>query len=158
MKKEPFKNYEKETGQHPFIGTLVEESRLRKTEFLKRDNGCNAFNIDRPTSLPLSFWLEQDILEYLKENKIPIAEPYGEIIYLPDGTLKTTGVSRTGCCYCLFGVQHESCPNRFQILKQLEPKIWDYCMKPIDNGGLGLQKILDFINVPSGKEEDEFNA
>ena len=42
----------------------------------------------------------------------------------------------------------EKCPNRFQQLKETHPKIWEYCMKPWDQGGLGLKEVLEYINVP----------
>lgn len=38
-------------------------------------------------------------------------------------------------------------PNRFQQLKQTHPKIWEYCMKPWDEGGLGMKEVLDYVNV-----------
>lgn len=152
MKKNPAKNFEKETGMHPIIGTLTEESLLREKEYLKREHGCNSFNGDRPSCLPLSFWTEQDILRYIKEKNLPIASPYGEIIE-EDGKLKCSGVDRTGCCYCLFGVHKETSPNRFEKLKEINPKIWEYCMRPKEENGLGLQEILDFMEIPSGKEE-----
>ena len=68
MKKNPAKAYEKETGKKPFIGTLACESRLRKQAWIK--HGCNAFESARPTSQPLSFWTEQDILRYIDRNKL----------------------------------------------------------------------------------------
>lgn len=154
MKKNPVKKFEKEFDMHPFIATMTEESLMRETEYLKRPNGCNAFTgVERPTSLPLSFWKEQDILKYIYQKNLSIAPPYGEVILLPNGRFKTTGVDRTGCCYCMFGVHKEKEPNRFQKLKEIEPKIWEYCMKPIEEGGLNLQYILDFMEVPSGQEE-----
>lgn len=63
MKKNPSKHYENQSGNKPFLGTMVDESRLRKTKWLKF--GCNAFEEKRPTSQPLSFWTEQDILTYI---------------------------------------------------------------------------------------------
>jgi len=38
-------------------------------------------------------------------------------------------------------------PNRFQRLKQTHPQLWQYCMKDWEDGGLGLKKVLDYINV-----------
>lgn len=63
MKKKPAKQYEKETGRKAFIGTMAQESRARQTAWFI--NGCNAFSKNRPTSQPLSFWTENDILTYL---------------------------------------------------------------------------------------------
>lgn len=65
MKKKPAKAYEKETGRKAIIGTLAQESRLRQQKWIQ--NGCNAFEGKRPTSQPLSFWTEQDILHYIKK-------------------------------------------------------------------------------------------
>lgn len=137
MKKNPVKKYEKEKEKWPFLGTLAEESKLRESEILKQD--CfNILNGERPRSLPLAFWTEQDILRYIKDNNMEIASPYGKIIEEND-ILKCSGVNRTGCCYCLFGVHKEKEPNRFQLLKQTEPRIYEYCMKPVENGGLGIK-------------------
>lgn len=98
MKKEPAKRYEHETGRVPFIGTLAEESTLRQQSYLK--TGCNAFDSKRPNSTPLGFWREQDILEYIYINKLPINKAYGEVVYtenlLGDRTYSTTKCDRTG--------------------------------------------------------------
>lgn len=49
MKKTPSKKFENESGLHPFIGTMTEESALRKSGWI--EHGCNAFNKkDRPPS------------------------------------------------------------------------------------------------------------
>lgn len=146
MKKYPFKKFEKENDMHPFLGLLAEESQIRQQQYLK--TGCNAFENKRPHSTPLGFWKEQDILRYIKENNLKIASPYGEVIE-ENGVLKCTGIERTGCCYCMFGVHLEKEPNRFQRLKKINPKIHEYCMKPLEEGGLGLKKILDFMEIPS---------
>ena len=58
---------------------------MRKTNWLR--HGCNAFNKSRPTSNPLAFWTEQDILRYIKEYKLPLASVYGEIVYSCGGLL-----------------------------------------------------------------------
>lgn len=50
--------------------------------------------------------------------------------------------------YCMFGVHLEKEPNRFQKLKKTHPQLYKWCMKPIENGGLGLDSVLDFIKVP----------
>ena len=56
--------------------------------------------------------------------------------------LYTTGVNRTGCMFCMFGVQLEKEPNRFQKMKETHPKQYDYCMNK-----LGLSKVLDFMGI-----------
>ena len=79
MKKKPAKKFEKQTGKTPIIATMTQESRLRTQQWLKE--GCNAFDSKRPSSKPMSFWTEQDILQYIKQNNIPIASVYGRIEY-----------------------------------------------------------------------------
>lgn len=151
MKKKPAKKYEKETGRKPIIATMAEESTLRTQAWLK--NGCNAFDGKRPTSQPISFWTEQDVLTYLKEYHIPYAPVYGEIEEI-NGALKTTLCDRTGCVFCGFGCHLEKEPNRFQRLKTTHPKLWEYCMKPWEDGGLGMKTPLEFIGVKTETEEE----
>lgn len=65
MKKSPLREYQRKTKTVPFLGTLAEESRIRTQAWIR--HGCNAFDSKKPTSQPLSFWTEQDILQYLIE-------------------------------------------------------------------------------------------
>ena len=117
---------------------MAEESRLRKQKWLKV--GCNAFEGKRPTSQPLSFWTEQDILQYIKRYELEIAEIYGDIVYTDDDgmyydndlfnqdmKLTTTGVKRTGCVFCMFGIMQET--DRFLKMKEAEPNKYDYVMR-----------------------------
>lgn len=145
MRKAPCKKYEKETGRHPMTGLLAEESIMRKQQWMKW--GCNIFDSKHPKSNPLSFWSEQDILQYIVENNIPYATLYGEIRQDENGKYYTTGLPRSGCMYCCFGVHRESEPNRFQKLKKTHPKNWEYCMKDWDEGGLGMRNVLEYIGV-----------
>lgn len=145
MKKKPSKQFEKERNLTPIIGTMACESNARRTEWLK--NGCNAFNNTRPMSKPLSFWTEQDILKYLIMFDIPYASVYGEILQDEKGKYYTTGCDRTGCIFCGFGCHLEKEPNRFQRLKETHPKQWAYCMKPVEEGGLGMREVLEYIGV-----------
>ena len=173
MKKIPSKKYEKETGRKPILGTLAQESRLRRTQWLI--HGCNAFEKDRPTSQPLSFWTKQDILHYLKKYSIPYCSVYGDIViddatalegqlnlidalgdYEPEDRLKTTGCDRTGCIFCMFGCHLQKGANDFQRLKQTHPRQYEYCIgggEMVDGKwqpskeGLGLGKVLDYIGV-----------
>lgn len=140
MKKEPAKKYEKETGLHPITGMMTEESALRRTNWLK--HGCNSFNCDRPMSNPMSFWTEQDILQYIKLKNISICSVYGNIVEIK-GKLKTTGCRRTGCIFCLFGITQDKSPNRIQRLYNTHPQIYDYCLNK-----LGLRYVMEFIGIP----------
>lgn len=150
MKKKPAKKYEKETGRKPILATMAEESALRTHAWLK--NGCNAFEGERPSSQPMSFWTEQDVLEYIKEYGINYASVYGDIIEAEQG-LKTTLCDRTGCVFCGFGCHLEKEPNRFQRLQKTHPHLHAYCMKPWENGGLGMKKPLEYLGVKTEMEE-----
>lgn len=145
MKKHPAKKYEKETGRKPILATMAEESVLRKNAWLQ--NGCNSFDGVRPKSQPMSFWTEQDVLEYIKRFDIPYSPIYGDIVQDEKGEWRTTGAARTGCMFCMFGVHLEKNPNRFQKMKVTHPKQYEFCMKPTAEGGLGLAEVLDQIGV-----------
>ena len=146
MKKEPAKRYERETKRVPFIGTLAEESNLRKQSYLK--TGCNAFNSKRPNSTPLGFWKEQDILQYIKDNNLEICSVYGDIVE-EDGKLVLTGLQRSGCVYCGYAVHLEKEPNRYQRLELTHPQLHDYCMNK-----LGFKEVCEYMSIPySNKEE-----
>ena len=173
MKKRPIHKYERETGRKPFIGTMATESRQRQSAWMK--NGCNAFDVKKPRSQPMSFWTEQDVLQYIKKYDVPYASVYGGIVPADDGEqvegqmntfdllgdyqgtlLKTTGCDRTGCIFCMFGCHLEKEPNRFQRLKETHPRQYEYCIsggEMVDGKwqpskeGLGLCKVLDYIGV-----------
>lgn len=174
MKKQPAKQYGKETGRKPIVATMACESKLRETKWTKY--GCNAFEKENPTSQPMSFWTEQDVLHYIKKFSVPYCSVYGDIrVKPPEGTeegqinaidylgcweegdvLETTGCDRTGCIFCMFGCHLEKEPSRFQRLKETHPRQYEYCIgggEMVDGnwqpskGGLGLGKVLDYIGV-----------
>ena len=141
MKKKPAKQYTKETGRKPIIGTMAAESRLRYQHWL--ENGCNAFDKKAPSSQPLSFWTEQDILQYIYESDIKIPSVYGEVIK-QDNKYSVTGVTRTGCIFCPIGCHLD---NRFQQLHKTHPKLWEYVMYQ-----LHLKEFLDYVGEKRGKQ------
>lgn len=151
LKKTPAHHYAKETGRQPIIGTMAVESQLRETSW--RQHGCNIYDGKHPVSRPMSFWTEQDVLEYLYKTDIPFASVYGEIIRDKWDWYHTTGLKRTGCMFCLYGIQYESQPNRLQKMKKSDPDLWQYCMKPFEDGGCGLQAVCDYMNIPTGKDD-----
>lgn len=143
MKKRTSKAFSRESGKIPITAQMACESRLREQAWLK--NGCNAFFANCPTSNPMAFWTEQDVLQYIKENDLPIASVYGNIvpsdcdvcggetveqttIYDTGCKLMTTGCQRTGCIYCAYGCHLESEPTRFQRLKETHPKQYAWCI------------------------------
>ena len=161
------KQQSKKVKKVPIIATMADESALRLQKWLKE--GCNAFDNERPTSKPMSFWTQQDVLKYIKEHNLPIASVYGDIIEVDGQTslfddckLCTTGADRTGCIYCGFGAHLEKGEGRFQRLKRTHPRLWEYCIegggydtdglwKPNDKG-LGLRHVFDTLNGIYGED------
>lgn len=168
MKEKPLNEIAK--TKKPIIGILAEESERRTDAWLK--TGCNAFDGKKPMSKPMSFWTNQDVLQFLKSRNIPIASVYGDIVYKGDdgmlyensicgGNLCTTGCDRTGCIFCAFGAHLEKGESRFERLKRTHPKHYKYCMdggaydtdglwKPTKDG-LGFRHCIDVLNSIYGE-------
>lgn len=139
MKKRPFKAFEKETGLHPIVGTMAGESKLRWQKYMLGE--CNQYSAKHPTSQPMMFWNEQDVLQYIKMHNLEIASVYGDIVE-KDGKLITTGVHRTGCMFCMYGVHLEPVGDtRFDKMKITHPKQYDYIMNKL-NGRHVLNEYL----------------
>lgn len=179
MKKYPDSKYRKQNNYKPIIGTLAEESWIRRQKWYK--TGCNSFEGQKAASKPLSFWTEQDILQYLSDYGIKIASVYGDIVGEP-GNLHCTGCTRTGCVFCGFGAHLEKGETRFQRLARTHPRQYEYCIgggqwsdnphydptAPEYDGewknwnpkmiwtpskeGLGMGKLFDMVNDIYGKE------
>ena len=177
MKKRPSRAYEKQTGRKPILGLMAYESVQRRRAWEK--TGCNAFLKKHQQSQPMAFWTKQDVLHYIKKFNVPYASVYGDIVIdeKVDGVdviegqmnlidylecheetdkLKTTGCTRSGCIFCMFGCHLEKGENRFQKLKKTHPRQYEYCInggEMVDGKwqpnkeGLGLGKVLDYIGV-----------
>ena len=171
MKKDPAHRYAKETGRVPITAMMASESRLRASQWLK--NGCNGFDMKAPISNPLSFWTEQDILLYIKQNNLPICSVYGDIVEDLSGTdevegqltisdlegyenmelfdakrppLKTTGCKRTGCMLCGFGCHLDKAgEGRFELLKKTHPKMYNL-LDLIKNNGVTFREAIEWMN------------
>ena len=172
MKEKPLHEIEK--TKKPIIGILAEESERRTDAWLK--TGCNAFDGNKPMSKPMSFWTEQDVLQYIKRYNIPIASVYGDVVYTDDPEqmslddfgfdcgrkLCTTGCDRTGCIFCAFGAHLDKPGNgRFERLKETHPKQYAYCIGGGEyiNGvwqpsreGLGMGHVFDELNKIYGDD------
>lgn len=154
QKEKPVRRYERETGRHPILGLLAQES-ARRTEAWIR-TGCNSFDGNRPVSKPISFFTEQDVLRYIWYRGLVVAPPYGEIC--PCGSccgqtylfpademdidhtrLCCTGEKRTGCIFCLVGA-HLDRGAKIKRLKQYNKRLYEYCMEE-----LGMEKVLKWI-------------
>jgi 3'-phosphoadenosine 5'-phosphosulfate sulfotransferase (PAPS reductase)/FAD synthetase len=125
MKKQPLKILGKKRDIFPIIGTLAQESRKRSLNYLAY--GCNTFNSKIPTSRPISFWLESDIWQYIKEYQVPYSKIYD------------MGYERTGCMFCMYGCHLEK-EDRFERMKVTHPIQYKYCMEK-----LRLQEVIDFV-------------
>ena len=169
MKKAPVHSYSKATGRLPILGTMAVESRLRLSDWKK--NGCNGFDMKSPRSMPMAFWTEQDVLQYIYRFGIKIAAVYGDVVvdgeteaipgqltlgdintewakFNPDAPkLKTTGCKRTGCMFCGYGCHLEKPgEGRFEQMKTTHPKQYEWIMKPWSEGGLGYREVIDWLN------------
>ena len=160
MKKEPAHTYHRMTGRNPITAQMADESRLRLQKWLQ--NGCNGFNLKIPTSNPMSFWTEQDVLQYIKRENLPICSVYGDVVIdyekmgelngqsflfeTGDEPLKTTGCERTGCVLCGFGCHLEKPgEGRFEMLKKTHPKYYallDVCK----NNGYTYREAIEWLN------------
>lgn len=141
IKKQAMFKYQKKNKMFPFIGTLAEESKNREQSY--NITGCNAYNSQEKKSAPISFWTEQDILEYIVKYKLPYARGiYGEIKKNIADKYYCTKEKRTGCMFCMFGVHLEKGINRFQRMSKTHPKQYKYCMEQ-----LKIKEILEYIGV-----------
>ena len=105
-------------------------------------NGCNSFDTSNPSSQPMSFWTEQDVLQYIRKYNIRYASVYGGILEDDNGNLRFSGCQRTGCMFCMYGVHMEKGKNRFQLMRETHPKLWEYCIYR-----LNLKQVLEYIGV-----------
>ena len=80
-------------------------------------------------STPMSFWLEQDVWDYLRKHGVPYCEIYN------------MGYERTGCMFCMFGL-HMDKESRFERMKKTHPKLYEYCMDK-----LGLREVIRYCGL-----------
>ena len=162
MKKEPAHQYTKRTGRYPITAQMAEESKLRQQKWLQ--NGCNGFNLKLPTSNPMSFWTEQDVLTYIVTRNIKICSVYGDVVEdfgdqidgqmdisdyglcEPNKKYKCTGCKRTGCMLCGFGCHLESKEeSRFLKLKETHPKMYAL-LDVVKNNGVTFREAIEWTN------------
>lgn len=161
MKKRPAHKYSKEHSVYFITAEMACESKIRTDNWIH--NGCNGFDLKYPKSTPMAFWTEQDVLEYIYKNNLPIAEPYGEVILIEcqltfDGEqckYATTGCDRAGCIFCGFGAHLDKGVTRFQRDKETHPKQYNYCLNggeyvdgewQPNHQGIGMKHVFDTLN------------
>lgn len=138
---------------------MADESKQRAAQWIKF--GCNGFSMKSPISNPMSFWTEQDVLQYIQTRKLPICSVYGEVVedfeaeglmegqvtfgdFAGDKILKTTGCKRTGCMLCGFGC-HLNNDTRFLQLKQTHEKMYNL-LDIVKNNGVTFREAIEWTN------------
>ena len=129
MKTEPRFRYEKLSGRRPFVGNMAADSRLLRDAFMK--TGVNAFDTNTPASMPLGFWRDVDIWEYINKYNIEYCSIYDK------------GYTKTRCTFCMYGVHMEKGKNKFQLMKETHPEMYEMAMTE-----LGLDHCLTLMGVP----------
>ena len=122
-------------GAAPIIGTMAEDSGQRAEMYFRY--GCNAFDLKRPRSAPISFWTEADVWCYIHTQKLAYSQIYD------------MGYTRTGCMFCMFGLHLEGHPNRFERMATTHPSLFRYCM----DGPPGLRTVVKTVyrmDLPAG--------
>lgn len=179
LKEKPCDDWGKQHNSVPYLGLMASEGGRRAKSL--RLNGCNYFGKSTIRSAPFAIFdrdsllrlaLEMDELwkngwkeafykkgvreGYLKPDfKMPesiIPEIYGNIEPDENGKLHTTKAQRTGCSMCGFGIHLEKKPNRFDLLKEKNPKEWEFwmykCCTDEETGEkFGWARVLDYIGV-----------
>lgn len=179
LKEKPCDDWAKAHNSVPFLGLMASEGG-RRAKSLKM-NGCNYFGSSTIRSAPFAIFQRDDILRLVRELDMQwesgwkdeyrakaiaagvisegfempdsiVPEIYGTIEERDDGTLYTTKAQRTGCSMCGFGIHMEKRPHRFDLLKERNPKEWDYwmfrcCKDPITGDQYGWARVLDYIGV-----------
>ena len=179
LKEKPCDDWAKENNSVPYLGLMASEGGRRAKSL--RINGCNYFGKSTIRSAPFAIFdrdsllrmvLEMDELwkngwkeefyqkgvkeGYLKPDfEMPesiIPEIYGKIEPDENGKLHTTKAQRTGCSMCGFGIHLEARPNRFDQLKERNPKEWDFwmhkcCIDEKTGEKYGWSRVLDYIDV-----------
>lgn len=132
MKERPMRDYGKQNGKSPIIGTRAEESFRRAVGWMK--SGCNSFAGNRAKSTPLSLWVESDVWRYIDENGIKLSPMY------TDG-----GMNRTGCMFCPVPIAHGDYKN-IEYARVHHPKMYETIM--IKHG---LKTMLEKVRNTNGQ-------
>lgn len=150
LKEKPCDDWAKAHNSVPFLGLMASEGGRRAKSL--RINGCNYFGTSTTRSAPFAIFSRQDLLQLALDLEVPVPEIYGTIERKPDGTLYTTKAQRTGCSMCGFGVHMEKRPHRFDLMRERNPKEWEFwmyrcCTDPETGEKFGWGRVLDYIGV-----------
>ena len=178
LKEKPCDDWAKQHNSYPYLGIMASEGGQREEALI--EHGCNYYGKGTVRSAPFAIFMRNDILRlalemdkyyhehldifeelyfqqpYSKGTKYEPVESivptaYGEIRQKENGDYYTTRAQRTGCSMCGFGIHLEERPHRFDILREDNPKEWEYYMYKCctdENGNkFGWGKVLDYIGV-----------
>lgn len=150
LKELPVQKYQEENNIWPYLGLMQSEGGRR--QYSLRMHGCNYVGKSTARSCPFNYFNRQDLLQLALDLKVHVPEIYGEIRKDEYGKLYTTKAQRTGCSMCGFGIQLESRPNRFDRLREHNPKEWEYwmyrcCTDPETGEKYGWGRVLDWIGI-----------
>lgn len=150
LKEKPCDDYAKQNHSSPYLGLMASEGGRRQKALMM--HGCNYISPTTKRSAPFAIFNRQDLLQLALDLKVPVPEIYGEIVRDPDGTLRTTKAQRTGCSMCGFGIHLEKRPHRFDLLRESNPKEWEFWMyrcvtDPETGEKYGWGRVLDYIGV-----------
>lgn len=127
-------------------GEMAEESEQRMASY--RQTGCNQVGLNGGgKSKPMGPMTLQTVLRHIKEKNIPIFKNYGEIVE-ENGIYRTTGMYRTGCALCGFGMAY--IPDRYKNYDDSERARIKLAFKPISEGGLGYKEAFEYCNKYCG--------
>ena len=148
LKELPVQQYQQEHNIWPFLGLMQSEGGRR--QYSLRMHGCNYVGKDTARSCPFNYFSRQDLLQLALDLDVHVPEIYGEIVRDPDGTLRTTKAQRTGCSMCGFGIHLDKRPHHFDLLREQNPKEWEFWMYRCvtdETGTYGWGRVLDWIGV-----------
>ena len=150
LKELPVQLYQEEHNIWPFLGLMQSEGGRR--QYSLRAHGCNYVGESTARSCPFNYFYRQDLLQLALDLKVHVPEIYGEIMREPDGTLRTTKAQRTGCSMCGFGIHLDGRPHHFDLLREQNPKEWEFwmyrcCTDEKTGEKYGWGRVLDWIGV-----------
>ena len=123
MKEKPLRDFEKQNGMSPIIGTRAEESFRRSVGWTK--SGCNSFSNGHAKSTPLALWMFDDVMRYIKEQNLLLSPMY-----------LNQGLNRTGCMFCPVPIAHRDYRN-IEYARKNYPKLYETIMMKF-----GLEEML----------------
>ena len=149
LKELPVQQYQEEHNIWPYLGLMQSEGGRR--QYSLRAHGCNYVGETTARSCPFNYFYRQDLLQLALDLNVHVPEIYGEIVRDPDGTLRTTKAQRTGCSMCGFGIHLDPRPHHFDLLREQNPKEWEFwmyrCCKDENGEPYGWGRVLDWIGV-----------